>query len=79
MAADVVALWGREWRKGDRLRLAETEDQVLPAGVTGTVVLVDAVGTVHVRWDDFAGVVSGLVRGVRADDGDVVEPLGVPG
>lgn len=78
MAADMMALWGRVWRQGDRLRVTATEDKVLARGATGTVVMVDAVGTLHVRWD--GGLPSGrLVYGVRADDGDVVEPLGVPG
>jgi hypothetical protein len=41
-------------QKGDRVRLIATNDPhvTLAPGVLGTVVLVDDMGTVHVRWDN---------------------------
>jgi hypothetical protein len=39
---------------GDRVRLLRTTDQHtrLQPGTEGTVTMIDAVGTVHVDWDD---------------------------
>jgi Domain of unknown function (DUF4314) len=47
--------------KGDRVRLIATNDPhvTLAPGVLGTVMLVDDIGTVHVRWDN--GTELGLV------------------
>lgn len=48
----IVAL-KEAYRKGDRVKLIEMDDPQAPAaGVEGTVVCVDDVGTVHVNWDD---------------------------
>lgn len=51
---------------GRRVRLIKCNDQYtrLELGAEGTVVSVDDVGTVHVRWD------AGLVLGLVWDDGD---------
>lgn len=47
--------------KGDRVQLIRCTDEYtrLQPGALGTVVLVDATGTVHVNWDD--GAKLGLV------------------
>ena len=49
---------------GRRVRLVSCEDPYtdLEAGAEGTVLFVDAVGTVHVDWDN--GSALGLVGGV---------------
>ena len=51
---------------GRRVRLIKCNDQYtrLEPGAEGTVVSVDDVGTVHVRWD------SGVLLGLVWDDGD---------
>jgi hypothetical protein len=48
-------------KAGDRVRLLSTSDPhvELPEGAEGTVDFVDAMGTVHVRFDD--GTTLGLV------------------
>jgi hypothetical protein len=50
--------------EGDRVELVRISDPYvqIPRGSKGTVVLVDGLGTVHVRWDD--GTQLGLVPGV---------------
>lgn len=47
--------------RGRRIRVVACTDPhtTLPAGLCGTVVFVDGLGTVHVRWDD--GRTLGLV------------------
>lgn len=49
---------------GRRVRLVSCEDPYtdLEAGAEGTILFVDAVGTVHVDWDN--GSALGLVEGV---------------
>ena len=49
--------------RGTRVELIRTTDEHtrLVPGATGTVSLVDAAGTVHVRWDD--GSTLGLIPG----------------
>ena len=48
---------------GDRVELVSTSDPYtrLQPGARGTVVLVDDVGTVHVKWDEGSSL--GLVPG----------------
>lgn len=48
-------------KKGDRIRLLSTSDPhvTIPPGSEGTVVLVDGLGTTHVKFDD--GTELGLV------------------
>ncbi len=39
--------------EGSRVRLTEMEDKFAPpVGTLGTVVSVDDIGTIHVRWDN---------------------------
>jgi len=69
-----------ELERGDRVLLADTRDTNLVAGITGTVVMVDAEGTVHVLWDAFyrpdatgkPELVKGLRRGAIRAKGDVL-------
>ena len=55
---------GEELVAGRRVRLVCCEDPYtgLEAGAEGTILFVDAVGTVHVDWDN--GSALGLVKGV---------------
>ena len=50
-------------RKGDRIELNHTADQYtdLKAGDQGTVTMIDALGTVQVKWD--SGSTLGMVPG----------------
>lgn len=49
--------------KGTRVRLVYMEDvQAPPAGYTGTVRMVDDIGTIHVSWDNGSSL--GVVYGV---------------
>ncbi|OXS26877.1 MAG: hypothetical protein BI182_12150 [Acetobacterium sp. MES1] len=50
--------------KGDRVQLIYMYDpySTLPKGATGTVDCIDAIGTIHVRWD--CGSRLGLIAGV---------------
>jgi Domain of unknown function (DUF4314) len=52
--------------KGERIELIRCNDPYtkLEPGARGTVLLVDSLGTVHVKWD------SGGTLGLAADDGD---------
>jgi len=52
--------------EGRRVRLLHCNDSLtkLPAGIHGTVSLVDNMGTLHVDWDD------GQSLGLCWDDGD---------
>ena len=61
----------REFRPGDRVKLInmESEAYLLSTGSTGTVIEVDDIGSIHVKWDD------GRVIAVLDIDGDVVEKL----
>jgi hypothetical protein len=49
-------------KQGDRVRLVSTTDirTRLQPGTEGTVTFIDAVGTVHVAWDD--GSTLGMVH-----------------
>ncbi len=43
----------KEYPKGCRVELISMDDfQAPPNGTKGTVVLVDDIGTIHVRWDN---------------------------
>lgn len=50
-----------EIQKGDRIELVHTSDQwtTLKSGDQGTVTMIDAMNTVHVRWDN--GATLGMV------------------
>lgn len=53
-----------EYPTGTRIRLMEMKDPVapVPPGTTGTVIAVDDVGTIHMKWDN--GRTLGLITGV---------------
>ena len=53
----------KRYPKGTRVRLIRMDDmQAPPAGCTGTVRLVDDIGTIHVSWDNGSSL--GVVYGV---------------
>jgi hypothetical protein len=56
------------WQRGDRVVLVHTTDTItkLQPGDTGTVTVVDSLGTVGVRWDN------GSRLGICEDAGDVI-------
>ena len=46
-----------EFPKGARVELIRMDDeQAPPAGTLGTVIGVDAIGTIHVDWDNGCGL-----------------------
>lgn len=49
--------------KGDRVRLIHCSDPytTMPYGALGTVMFIDDMGTVHVKWDN--GAALGLIAG----------------
>lgn len=48
---------------GTRIELGSMEDsQAVPRGTKGTVVLVDCMGTIHMKWDN--GRTLGIIPGV---------------
>jgi len=55
--------------KGKKIKLIRCNDPYskMPYGLTGTVRMVDAMGTVHVNWDN------GSSLGLCPDDGDDFE------
>ena len=53
LALEVIERLRKEYPKGCRVELVSMDDfQAPPDGTKGTVVLVDDIGTVHVRWDN---------------------------
>lgn len=57
-----------EFKPGDRVKLVRCTDEYtkLSPGEEGTVVLVDPLATVHVKWD------SGSNLGICLDAGDLI-------
>ena len=53
-----------EYPPGTRIHLTEMRDPMapVPPGPTGTVIAVDDVGTIHMKWDN--GRTLGLITGV---------------
>ena len=53
-----------EYPPGTRIRLTEMRDPMapVPPGTTGTVIAVDDVGTIHMKWDN--GRTLGLITEV---------------
>lgn len=52
------------YRKGMKVKLIKMNDaQAVPPGTEGTIVDVDDIGTIHVKWD--TGSSLGLVEGDR--------------
>lgn len=62
-----------DWKRGDRVRLVLTTDYYtkLEPGTTGTVSLVDGLGTVFVDWDN--GSKLGMVPGADVIERDIPE------
>jgi hypothetical protein len=58
-----------QFKKGDRVRLIRTEDEFtrLEFGDLGTVLFVDDLGTIHVKWD------AGSTLGMVPESGDRIE------
>lgn len=48
-----VKMYKESYPKGTRLELIYMEDsQAVPSGTKGTVVCVDDMGTIHMKWDN---------------------------
>lgn len=48
-----VKMYKESYSKGTRLELIYMEDsQAVPSGTKGTVVCVDDMGTIHMKWDN---------------------------
>lgn len=48
-----VQMYKESYPKGTRLELIYMEDsQAVPSGTKGTVVCVDDMGTIHMKWDN---------------------------
>jgi hypothetical protein len=59
---DEITALRRMYPKGTRVRLLHMDDmQAPPVGTKGTVIYVDDIGTIHVRWD--TGSSLGLIAG----------------
>lgn len=57
---------------GTRVQLIEMDDQhAPPVGMCGTVILVDDMGTIHIKWDNGStlGVVFGIDKVVKIGEG----------
>ena len=54
----------KQYPKGARVRLIEMNDQYcdMPAGLEGSVMFVDDIGSVHVQWDN--GSTLAVVHGI---------------
>ena len=61
---EIVESIRARYPKGTRVELIEMDDpyQDMPAGLRGTVVAVDDIGTVHIAWDNGSSL--GAVYGV---------------
>lgn len=58
----IVELTKQHYPKGTRIELISMEDsQAVPSGTKGTVVCVDDIGTIHMKWDN--GRTLGLIPG----------------
>lgn len=58
-----VKMYKESYPKGTRLELIYMEDsQAVPSGTKGTVVCVDDMGTIHMKWDN--GRTLGLIPDV---------------
>ena len=58
----IVELTKQHYPKGTRIELISMEDvQAVPPGTKGTVVCVDDMGTIHMKWDN--GRTLGLIPG----------------
>lgn len=79
---DLAMTTTRKMLVGRRVRLTHTTDPYtsLTSGATGTVRLVDDLGTVHVQWDDGSslGLVPNEDRWVVLDAPDYSESVDIP-
>ena len=58
-----VKMYKEMYPIGTRLELINMEDaQAVPSGIKGSVVCVDDMGTIHMKWDN--GRTLGLIPGV---------------
>ncbi len=58
----IVELTKQHYPKGTRIELISMEDsQAVQSGTKGTVVCVDDIGTIHMKWDN--GRTLGLIPG----------------
>lgn len=54
---NIVEAIRRDFTAGTRVRLRHMDDvQAPPIGTLGTVVMVDDIGTIHVKWDNGSGL-----------------------
>ena len=67
-----VNMYKGMYPKGTRIELIHMEDvQAVPSGTKGTVVCVDDMGTIHMKWDN--GRTLGLIP--EADSFRVIEEV----
>lgn len=61
----------KEFKPGDKVKLInmESESYLIPINSIGTVIEVDDIGSIHVKWED------GRIIAVLDIDGDVVEKI----
>ena len=53
MNNEMVKMYKETYPKGTRIELISMEDvQAVPPGTKGTVVCVDDMGTIHMKWDN---------------------------
>lgn len=53
MNSEMVKMYKETYPKGTRIELIHMEDaQAVPPGTKGTVVCVDDMGTIHMKWDN---------------------------
>lgn len=73
LARETIEMMRKKYPAGTRVELILMDDpQAPPVGTKGTVIGVDAVGTVHVNWDNGCGL--GLAYG--ADEFRVIKQIG---
>lgn len=67
---------GHRWQRGDRVRVVSLGSSVtrLRVGLTGSVIMTDSLGTIHIRWDGYAPNELLSQYGVQPEHGDWIEP-----
>lgn len=77
MKKEVIERIRQQYPKGTRVELVRMEDpQAPPVGTKGTVMAVDDIGTIHVKWDNGSSL--GIAYGAdqcRILDGDFTETV----
>ena len=57
VSQEILSSLREEYQRGTRVELIEMKDpQAPPAGTRGTVIGVDAIGSIMVRWDNGSGL-----------------------